>query len=246
MANIEKYCDVIPIKVRVNLTSRNHESLHDFLSLLDDRGLLGKLDVNLAMVSCFEGFGYVDSKEFVTNQEISHSLYEDTLIGLITDPEMREKLHAYKYRSVLIPANFMQCTAKRPDSFLVGPRGELYKCALAFGDAGEIVGNILATDFPDKALESRYLGFDVSQDPICTDCLAYPACRGGCLISRFKSRSLSSRCFISIPRWEKVLKLHLEHLTGVSHPDLTRVSLYPSERRLGPVIVSAAVEGVSD
>jgi len=244
MANIEKYSDVIPIKVRVNLTARNYECLNEFLELLESRNLLERVDVSPAIASCFEGFDYVDSQAYTADEEIDHALFEDTLIGFMNDREMSKKLHADKFRSILIPTNFMQCTAKIPDSFVVGPKGELYKCALAFGDDQEIVGNVLLSDFPDKALESRYLGFDVSQDPVCTDCLAYPACRGGCLISRFKSQDLRNRCFISVPRWEKVLGIRLEKMIGRRIGELNPVSLYPRERRLGPEIIKPASVGV--
>ncbi|MCD6282690.1 radical SAM protein [bacterium] len=245
MANIEKYCHDILVKVRVNLTARNHECLDEFLELLESRNLLERIDVSLAIASCFEGFDYVDLDGFAADQEIDYSLFEDTLIGFMNDKEMKEKLHAEKFRSVIIPTNFMQCAAKIPDSFVVGPRGELYKCALAFGDDQEIVGNILASDFPDKALESRYLGFDISQDSVCTDCLAYPACRGGCLVSRLKSQGLRNRCFISVPRWEKVLRIRLEQMIGARIPKLNPICLYPRDRRLGTVMIQSVADEVS-
>lgn len=238
--NVEKYCERIPIKLRVNLSRENSAYMNAFLDLLDSRGILGRVHISPAIASCFEGYNYVDSDSYSVGEEIDPSEFEDIVIRLMEDVKLAGKIGALAYRGILIPTNFVQCTAKLPDCFVIGPRGEMYKCAVLFGDPEEEVGSVFSKSGPDKALESRFLGHDVSGDALCVECLAYPACRGGCLVSRFKSSDLRNRCFISIPRWEKVLRQQLKEITGKAPQQLTFIPLYSIERRLGYRITASA------
>ncbi len=81
------------------------------------------------------------------------------------------------------------CMAKRRNSFLIGPEGEIYNCWHDVGNPEWVAGSI----FPDRewnySLLSRYMmGTEVFADDTCRRCLFLPRCSGGC--PHFRSRRL--------------------------------------------------------
>lgn len=78
------------------------------------------------------------------------------------------------------------CSAKRANSFVVGPQGELYKCWVDVGDEDKIVGRVGDDNLPSKPeLIAQYsLAADAYHDPRCRECRVLPICGGGCLVKR--------------------------------------------------------------
>ncbi len=80
------------------------------------------------------------------------------------------------------------CTATMKNAFVIGPRGELYKCWEEVGRSDCIVGNI-STYKSDT--ENEYISlYETAGDPYlddeCRNCRALPICGGGCANRRIR------------------------------------------------------------
>jgi len=234
---VKRHCTQIPIVLRANLTAESARVVKDWIVTLQADGVLEHVHLAPCMASCFEGYDYVDENTFPRNLEVANSAYEDLLLELMSDPSLSEESKA-RWMSVIIPTNYMPCQAALPGSFVIGPRGELYKCAVGLGDPQLEVGHIMNRGPLDPVREARYVGFDPTADPICAECLVMPACGGGCLVSRVKGAAPSMTCVLSAPRWYKTMRLRLEREHAISVRELDMVNIYACPRRLGTTVLS--------
>lgn len=79
------------------------------------------------------------------------------------------------------------CMMHNQSSYLIGPKGEIYKCWNDIGNPNAVIGNI-----SDKALlnASRLIKYSMQAIPFndeCKHCLAFPICDGGCGYHRYKN-----------------------------------------------------------
>lgn len=85
---------------------------------------------------------------------------------------------------------FNICSANNAGSFVVGPRGELYKCWEDVGNQELVVGTIHA----DEVITNPHLvalyesGTDPYLDGDCTSCAVFPICSGGCANKRLRTK----------------------------------------------------------
>ncbi len=79
------------------------------------------------------------------------------------------------------------CVATRINSFVIGPRGEIYKCYLDIGEKERVVGSIFEGWPWNAGLLARYMLADAFDDPACRDCFFLPLCDGGCANARLGS-----------------------------------------------------------
>ena len=82
------------------------------------------------------------------------------------------------------------CVATSHNGFVVGPRGELYKCWEDVGDEQMVIGDVHEKEpITDPELRALYaLGTDAYDDPECLACNALPICGGGCANRRLRAQ----------------------------------------------------------
>jgi uncharacterized protein len=81
------------------------------------------------------------------------------------------------------------CVANAHHGFVVGPRGELYKCWEDVGKPQMEVGDLHAEEpITNPALRARYaIGTGCFEDPTCLECRMLPVCGGGCPNKRLRA-----------------------------------------------------------
>lgn len=86
----------------------------------------------------------------------------------------------------LYPEPRLECFVRNPNSVVIGPEGELYKCWNDVGKKDRVYG-YLDGRITNEPLLFRYLAAaDPFDDQQCRDCLLLPVCGGGCPYDRIK------------------------------------------------------------
>jgi uncharacterized protein len=80
------------------------------------------------------------------------------------------------------------CIATSHQGYVVGPKGELYKCWEEVGNEGMVIGTVHAESFVTRPdLLVRYsIGTDPYGDRECMECKVFPVCGGGCVNRRMR------------------------------------------------------------
>lgn len=80
-----------------------------------------------------------------------------------------------------------ECPVRNPNTIVIGPCGEIYKCWNDIGHENRIIGYINGK-IQNESLLIRYLnGADPFEDENCKKCLLLPVCSGGCPFIRLKN-----------------------------------------------------------
>ncbi len=80
------------------------------------------------------------------------------------------------------------CTADHNNAFVVGPKGELYKCWVDVGKHEREIGSIYKNEI-NLSLYSEYLvGTDMFSDSKCLTCFLLLVCDGGCALFRLNNK----------------------------------------------------------
>lgn len=80
-----------------------------------------------------------------------------------------------------------ECSVRNPNSVVIGPKGELYKCWNDVGDEKKVYGYIDGR-IVNEPLLLRYLsGADPLNDTKCQECILFPVCGGGCPYYRLQN-----------------------------------------------------------
>lgn len=82
------------------------------------------------------------------------------------------------------------CVATAHNGFVVGPKGELYKCWEDVGKKAMVIGNIHEQEpVTNPELRAQYgPGTDAYNDPVCRACDVLPICGGGCAHKRLLAK----------------------------------------------------------
>lgn len=187
LSNICEVHDVLDLTVRVNADASNFAELGELLEVLSREGLAGKITIYLGQLvkvndgaqqpsatyipRCFSGPEFAGKEIEFLSLAARLGFNGPALPGPITTP----------------------CTAVRPDEFVMGSEGELYKCWENVGNRNEIVGHISDLSPVQKA-SAKWLGFDPTIDEECSGCIALPNCMGGCRHHQLDPDLYESRC----------------------------------------------------
>lgn len=99
---------------------------------------------------------------------------------------MREKSH-----KSLFPQKCGQriCMINSISSYIIGPKGEIYKCWNDVGHVHRTIGSIFESEPNEKTLLYRYMfESDMFSDEKCKDCHVFPLCSGGCGHYRYRNK----------------------------------------------------------
>ena len=150
------------IKVRINVDKNNIEEAYRVIDLLKDYNL-EHFDITLGMLKTFGCTGHCARCNSLFSMEEFASEY-------------------VRFRDYLKINGFEKaCTLDSPNSYVIGPDGECYKCISQVGEKEHSIGNINA-EFDEKSHE-RYNAFSFED---CRSCKYLPICRGGCLYRKAK------------------------------------------------------------
>lgn len=177
LENIQNVCDLVKIKIRVNVDKENMAGVAQLLDALDDYHLTGKVKLYLAPVdninqTCDESCCFTGS-EFAKEQILFYREYCNR-----------------EYLGKVIPESALQsCGAVAVSSYLIDPLGDLYKCWDDIGNLKEKVGDIF-TGTESGRIDPKllqWLQYDAIDCDECKNCPVLPVCMGGCANYYFKT-----------------------------------------------------------
>lgn len=86
------------------------------------------------------------------------------------------------------------CSATMINSYVIGPKGEIYKCWNDVGNNQKIIGYIDVGKIDNAALFYRYMmGANIYEDSECVDCSLIPICAGKCAYYQLKNKYENGR-----------------------------------------------------
>lgn len=114
-----------------------------------------------------------------------------------------------------------RCMATSDHCFLVGPRGELYKCWEDLGKAEWETGHVSEELYTRPRLVALYMvGAGTEDDPDCRECSILPACNGACQRRRLERLFLGedvSGCPAYTLRLRELVSLYCSKQEELSH-----------------------------
>ncbi|GJG28412.1 MULTISPECIES: radical SAM/SPASM domain-containing protein [Segatella] len=119
----------------------------------------------------------------------------NSCVGCLNNTEQGKFLiKSYKKLGVptetLLPPRYnYECIARLKNGYLIGPKGDLYKCWTDLGNLSMCLGYINDLDNISIDLLSEYMvGNDPFCDSECMKCVLFPICGGGCPHSRIMNQ----------------------------------------------------------
>ncbi len=187
-SNIKDAVGIIPISLRTNVDTLNINQAMDFYKELESEEWFKQ---NLGK-SLHVHYGYV--RKFSSSCKCSkeESLKEGDFYS--RELELNRYLSNCTGQFVMFPSISSGCVATSIYSYVVGPKGELYKCWNHVGQEDKIVGNV-SEPVEYNPLYIAYLSESFEKDPECLLCKYLPICIGGCVDIRvqFKKGELDSK-----------------------------------------------------
>jgi len=214
--NLEETAGILPVSLRINVDKENVEQSIQFVNDLKAQPWFKKDKI-------YPYFGYV--RKYTASCRCSDE--ECLLPG-----EFWKK--SYELQEILIDAEMTVpeypdissgCGATSIHSYVVGPKGELYKCWNHLGEKNQIVGYI-DKEIDLNSLYADYLYESFETDDECKNCKYLPICMGGCvdvMIKAKRGEMPSKDCTKWKEYLEKQLKLFYEY--KLTHPEEKSCSL---------------------
>ena len=187
--------------IRVNLDKHNSEGFPELYALLVERFKGKKLSIYAAPVHA----------SFRCSQHSSCSLDLQEWADLTFD--------TYRRSGFMPSGNFYPtgeidsvCVGIAHNRFVIGPKGELYKCWEDVGKPAMVVGNIHEADpVTNPELRAQYsIGTDAYNDPECLACSVLPICGGGCANKRLRAKQFGEKGLEFCSPYRKSLIGYLE------------------------------------
>lgn len=156
--------ETLKIIVRVNLDENNKHEYDSVLELFPPENFPSVI-VYPAFVSGSNGKG-------------SDCIFDDVGIARF----LIDQYYNYgRYSSNFYPSlNRGACAARNPNSFIIGPEGELYKCWNDVGIESKVFGDISGKITNERVLYDYLMKADAIFDKKCNKCNFMPVCSGGC------------------------------------------------------------------
>jgi len=172
--NLAESGEILKIVVRINIDKENLDCASDVLEALEKQSILSKVNVYFAQVNPSEGICADMKDRCFSRKEFSFNLVR------LYQKLMEKNFHDITY-PLLAPGG--HCGADSDSSFVVSPKGVLFKCWEEISiDEEKSVGNVFSSDlklFQKKNLY-RYLSWDPFEKSECLNCNILPICMGGC------------------------------------------------------------------
>jgi uncharacterized protein len=175
VSNMRRVVDesTLNISVRINIDSRNAESVYELIDNLGSRGFGGlkRFGVYFAPVEAI-----TEGCHNVANDCLSKAAYgelEAALTRYAFDAGLCSLPYPHRYRGL--------CGALRPHGYVILPNGDIHKCWDTVASQVDRVGTIFDIDgilSDERALRwARWSPFD---NTTCSECEILPTCAGSC------------------------------------------------------------------
>lgn len=174
--NIHKIKEKWPetkVTIRVNIKAEESEKFINIYERLEKE--FGK------ETYIYPGFIRIDNKE-KTNFDCG-TLMKDK------EQELSFKMYELGIDDECLPKHIQKgCMANCINHYIIGVKGEIYKCWNDVGDISKIVGYIDKEELSNIDLFSKYvMRSSIFEDEKCKDCLFFPICSGGCSWYRLRN-----------------------------------------------------------
>lgn len=178
----DKKCGYPNISLRVNVTRQNKNSVKNLLSELERKEILKYATLYFAKI-----FDYDDPYEKVL-KDSEFDDYKNNYINQFEELKNKKEVDLFYYPRRLTNT----CTCDLKNSFIIDPRGNLYKCWEEIGQDNNIIGNINSGLKANKPKDYyNYLLFNPLANKKCRNCNILPLCMGGeCPLRRVKSNDI--------------------------------------------------------
>lgn len=205
--NVDMFSTEFPetqISIRIHVEQKNQNEFIETYNLLSERWK-DKKNIHLYPAFIVENTGENSS----SRSSNCISLSRDAMTNFYID------LHKKGFNvNFYTRWRFGGCSATRINGYIVGPRGELYKCWDDVGIDNKIIGNVSDSNISNIDVLSKYLvGCSMFDDPECTNCVLFPVCNGGCQMQRIKNMEKIANydiCNIRKNNLSTYLELHYE------------------------------------
>lgn len=201
---IEK-CPKLKINIRFNIDKDNMEEYGEFCTIYNKKWDLDNIVIYPAFIKDYTGACGCEcldtkQKEF----DFFKSLKNNNDVSFNYYPKLRNGA----------------CMANNIYSYVVGPKGELYKCMADFGIKNRIVGCVDSEKGSNDNIVLDYLiRHNKYEDAKCLECDIFPVCSGGCTNERMslsKNMHLQKEnllCDVRKKFLDEMLELHLDKTT---------------------------------
>ncbi len=208
--NLEDTVGILPVSLRINVDKENVEQAVQFVKDLKSKPWF---DPNYI----YPYFGYV--RKYTASCRCSED--ECLLPGEFWQKsfELQQYLVENEIASPEYPDISSGCGATSIHSYVIGPKGELYKCWNHLGEKNQVVGYI-DKEIDLNPLYTEYLYESFETDEECRKCKYLPICMGGCvdiMIKAKRGEMPSKDCTKWKEYLEKQLKLFYEY--KLTHPE---------------------------
>ncbi len=161
--NIRNLSNTIPIVVRVNIDRSNIESFK----------LVKNYFANYRNITCYCAAVTQEDcqSRTVRNQCFTHEEYKILYSNYIQDDGLFD-----------FECGIRCCAAERLNTFVIDPRGNIYKCLNDIGHSEWQIGTLQdANHLDNEAPIAKYMGRDPFSETECYNCCFLPQCFGGCV-----------------------------------------------------------------
>lgn len=87
-----------------------------------------------------------------------------------------------------------ECAIRNMNAYVIGPKGEIYKCWNDVGKPERVVADINGKVTNEALLLDYLTGADPLEDPKCLECILLPICGGGCPYERLRKSHEQDTC----------------------------------------------------
>jgi len=157
------------IHIRVNIERNNITDFYEICKNLKERW-------NDKRVIVYPGFLRMDNetKTGYNDRCMDRKDIADFMLDVIGKGLVDEQLYPRMCLS-------KTCAANRLCSYIVGPKGEVYKCWNDVGNPQKVVGNVHENSVTNRTLLCKYIvGSQWYQNEACKKCFFLPICGGAC------------------------------------------------------------------
>ena len=184
--NLRHAVNYLNIAIRINVDEENFHRAEELLQILAGEGFSGKLTVYVAQI--------VGANNLAA-PAASYSRCHLTRPGFArVEQEFANVAARYGFTTTKLPTpTGAPCTAVRSNEFVIGSKGELYKCFESVGNQLEVIGDIRNYRESNGRLQ-KWLKYDPFSNDECRGCIALPVCMGGCAHHAFDAMQYENRC----------------------------------------------------
>lgn len=193
LKNIKESCEILPIVIRINVDKSNINNIFSLIELLNKENLLDKVGFYLAPIdnsnnTCMDNTCF-NIKDFSKEEILFY-----------------EKCLSLGINSIHIPrTNLGICGAVSKNSFVISPKGDLYKCWNEIGRKEFSIGTLKDNLIANHRI-TKWLQYDPLQEyNECNSCKFLPVCFGGCAYNYMQS--IEKKCTPILFNSEKVIQL---------------------------------------